>query len=86
MRLHSHHLTKDISHEEDSSLVQFLKKPDVICWEPMIHDMEDHSVVHGVESIFNIKEEHDRETFSPAKRHCSLHSWLCVLQFYGRLL
>jgi hypothetical protein len=62
-------LTKEISHEEKSSLVQSLEQPDVICWEPTkFHDMEDCSVVHGVqvEGIFDIKEKHDRETFGSA--------------------
>jgi hypothetical protein len=46
-------LTKEISHEEKSSLVQSLEQPDVIRWEPTkLHDMEDCSVVHGVEGIF----------------------------------
>jgi hypothetical protein len=60
-------LTEQISHEEEGSPVQSLEEPDVIFWESTeLHNVEDCPMIHGVEGILNIKEEHYRETLGPA--------------------
>ena len=48
-------LTKEVSHEEERSLVQSLEQPDVSYWEPtQFLDIKDCSMIHGVEGVFNI--------------------------------
>ena len=60
-------LAKEVSHEEESSPVQSLEQPDIVCWEPTkLHDVEDCSMIHGIEGVFNVKKEHDRETLGSA--------------------